>query len=263
MERFGLIGYPLGHSFSASYFTRKFEAEHLDCRYDLYPIEDKVKIGQFIAQYGDVRGFNVTIPYKEQIMAHLDRLSTDARAIRAVNVVKRIHKPDGTATLEGFNTDWQAFAETLRPLLRGDERNALILGTGGAAKAAAYGLRQLGIKPTFVSRHPEQVTSRSVDKDEKPVPVVPYDALTEDMMQSHLVIVNATPVGMYPHVEDKPDIPYELLSAKHICYDMIYNPEKTRFLDLAASHGATTKNGMEMLIRQAELSWLIWNKADL
>lgn len=257
-----MIGYPLGHSFSASYFTRKFEAENLDCRYDLYPIENSDNIGQFIAQHDDLRGFNVTIPYKEQIISHLDGLSTDARAIGAVNVVKRIRKPDGMVELEGFNTDWQAFAETLKPLLRGGEKRALVLGTGGAAKAAAYGLLRLGIKPTFVSRHPEQANADVEDNGEKHVPVVSYAALSEEMIESHLVIVNATPVGMYPHVEESPDIPYEYLSARHICYDMVYNPEKTRFLDLAASHGATVKNGMEMLIMQAELSWLIWNKPD-
>ncbi len=262
MEKFGLIGYPLGHSFSASFFTQKFKAENLECRYDLYPIEESRMIGEFIARHTGLRGFNVTIPYKERIIEHLDRLSMDAQAIGAVNVVKRVRISDGSDILEGYNTDWQAFAETLQPLLRGDEKPALILGTGGAAKAAAYGLRQLGIKPTFVSRKPKCAESSVASDEEAQTTTVSYTALNKVMMQEHLIIVNATPVGMYPHVEDSPEIPYEFLTSRHICYDMVYNPEETRFMAQAASRGATVKNGMDMLIRQAELSWHIWNKSD-
>lgn len=262
MEKFGLIGYPLGHSFSALYFTRKFEAENLDCRYDLYPIADCREISVFLAQHGDLRGINVTIPYKERIIAYLDRLSIDAQAIGAVNVVKRVRQNDGSFILEGYNTDWQAFAETLRPLLRGDEKRALILGTGGAAKAAAYGLRRLGIEPAYVSRHPENVEPATEDEGVMLIKTMSYNALNEEILQSYHVIVNATPVGMYPHVEESPAIPYQFLSAKHICYDMVYNPEETRFMKSAAAHEATVKNGMDMLVRQAELSWHIWNEPD-
>lgn len=262
MEKFGLIGYPLGHSFSASYFKQKFKAENLECRYDLYPIAESRMIGEFISRHTDLRGFNVTIPYKERIIAHLDRLSMDARDIGAVNVVKRVRKSDGSDILEGYNTDWQAFAETLRPLLRVDEKLALILGTGGAAKAAAYGLRQLGINPTFVSRKQQCDGSNAANKEDREIVKVPYTALNKDVMQEHLIIVNATPVGMYPHIEESPEIPYEFLTSRHICYDMVYSPEETRFMAQAASRGATVKNGIDMLVRQAELSWHIWNKSD-
>jgi len=250
MRKFGLIGYPLGHSYSATYFNRKFEAEGLDCRYDLYPVPDKEKIAGFITAHAELIGFNVTIPYKRDIIGHLDSLSEDARAIGAVNVVKRERNSFGATILTGHNTDWQAFATSLQPMLSGEERKALILGTGGASKAVAYALRRLGMECAYVSRNPARAGISQV---------VGYSDLDADLIRNHLVIVNATPVGMYPDVDEIPPIPYRYLTEKHICYDLIYNPEETGFMRQSAAHGASVRNGLEMLERQAELSWRIWN----
>lgn len=250
MRKFGLIGYPLGHSFSATYFNRKFEAEGLDCHYDLYPIPDEDDIAEFISAHAELEGFNVTIPYKRTIIAHLDSLSEDAGAIGAVNVVRRERDSSGATILTGHNTDWQAFAISLKPLLTVEERKALVLGTGGASKAVAYALQSLGIESLFVSREPSTAGA---------TPALAYTDLDAGIIREHHVIVNATPVGMYPEVEEIPPIPYRYLTERHICYDLIYNPEVTAFMRQSTAHGARVKNGLEMLRIQAELSWQIWN----
>ena len=238
MRHFGIIGYPLLHSFSARYFNEKFAAEKIDAEYSLYPteIEDlRLKIEDL---FNRLDGFNVTLPYKQTIIPFLERLDETAEVIGAVNVVhQRI----------GYNTDCLGFMESIKPLLRPEDKQALVLGTGGASKAACYGLRKLGVVPTLVSRTPREN-------------MLGYDDLNEDIMNRHTVIVNCTPLGMLPDVDSCPQIPYELLSARHLLFDCVYNPEETLFLSKGKAQGATIKNGIEMLYGQAKAAWKIWNK---
>jgi shikimate dehydrogenase len=237
MRHFGIIGYPLLHSFSAKYFNEKFAAEKIDAEYSLYPmgIEDlRLKIENLLIS---LDGFNVTLPYKQAVIPFLDRLDETAEAIGAVNVVhKRV----------GYNTDCLGFIESMRPLVRATDKQALVLGTGGASKAVCYGLRKLGIIPTLVSRTPKEG-------------MLGYKDLTERIMAEHTVIVNCTPLGMLPDVESCADIPYEYISARHLLYDCVYNPAETLFLHKGAAQGAMIKNGMDMLYGQAKAAWKIWN----
>ena len=237
MRHFGIIEYPLHHSFSAKYFSEKFEREGIEAEYSLYPvgIEDlRFKIEDL---FNRLDGMNVTMPYKQTIIPYLDRLDETAEAVGAVNVVhKRV----------GYNTDCIGFMESIKPLLRATDRKALVLGTGGASKAVCYGLKQLGIAPTLVSRTP---------KDE----MISYCDLTEAIMAEHTIIVNCTPLGMVPDTESFPPIPYELISARHLLFDCIYNPEETVFLRKGRAQGAKTQNGIEMLYGQAKAAWAIWN----
>lgn len=237
MRHFGIIGYPLLHSFSAKYFNEKFAAEKIDAEYSLYPmgIEDlRLKIEDLLIS---LDGFNVTLPYKQAVIPFLDRLDETAEAIGAVNVVhKRV----------GYNTDCLGFIESMRPLVRATDKQALVLGTGGASKAVCYGLRKLGIIPTLVSRTPKEG-------------MLGYKDLTERIMAEHTVIVNCTPLGMLPDVDSCADIPYEYISARHLLYDCVYNPAETLFLHKGAAQGAMTKNGMDMLYGQAKAAWKIWN----
>lgn len=249
MRNYGLIGYPLGHSFSAKHFNRKFEEEHLECRYDLYPVSTAEGIRSFMAAHPELLGFNVTIPYKERIMDLLDDMSDEAQAIGAVNVVKREKGKSGTSILKGYNTDFKAFADTLHPLLHDGVKKALVLGTGGAAKAVAYALGILGIQYTYVSRCPEKADVSQA---------VSYDALDKRVILENLLIVNATPVGMFPDTDMRPPIPYRYLTSEHICYDLVYNPERTLFMKESEKAGAKVCNGMAMLIGQAQLSWDLW-----
>ena len=238
MRHFGIIGYPLHHSFSAKYFNEKFAREQIEAEYSLYPtgIEDlRLKIEDLLSS---LDGFNVTLPYKQAIIPFLDRLDETAEAIGAVNVVHR---------RVGYNTDCLGFMDSIRPLLREFDRQALVLGTGGASKAVCYGLRKLGVNPTLVSRTPKEGMLR-------------YQDLTEEVMAQHTVIVNCTPLGMYPEVDQCPDIPYERISARHLLFDCIYNPEETEFLRKGKAQGAKTQNGMEMLTGQAKAAWSIWNE---
>ena len=238
MRHYGIIGYPLEHSFSAKYFNEKFTTQGIDAEYSLYPIEMgnlKSKIKDYL---DSLDGFNVTLPYKEAVIPYLDRLDETAQEIGAVNVVyKRV----------GYNTDCLGFMESIRPLLREYDKKALVLGTGGASKAACYGLRKLGITPTLVSRTPKQG-------------MLGYNELTAEIMKEHTVIVNSTPLGMYPNVNTCPDIPYELISARHLLFDCVYNPDQTLFLSKGKAQGATVKNGIEMLTGQAKVAWEIWNR---
>ena len=237
MRHFGIIGYPLLHSFSAKYFNEKFAAEKIDAEYSLYPIgiEDlRLKIEDLLIS---LDGFNVTLPYKQAVIPFLDRLDETAEAIGAVNVVhKRV----------GYNTDCLGFIESMRPLVRATDKQALVLGTGGASKAVCYGLRKLGIIPTLVSRTPKEG-------------MLGYKDLTERIMAEHTVIVNCTPLGMLPDVDSCADIPYEYISARHLLYDCVYNPAETLFLRKGAAQGAMTKNGMDMPYGQAKAAWKIWN----
>ncbi len=237
MRHYGIIGYPLLHSFSAKYFNEKFAKESICAEYSLYPVQIgnlKLEIGNLM---DSLDGFNVTLPYKQAVIPFLDRLDETAEAIGAVNVVHR---------RVGYNTDCIGFMESIRPLLRDYDRKALVLGTGGASKAACYGLKKLGITPTLVSRTPKAGQ-------------LGYKDLTDAVMAEHTIIVNCTPLGMLPDVDSCPDIPYEMLSARHLLFDCVYNPEETLFLSKGKAQGATIRNGIEMLIGQAQAAWKIWN----
>lgn len=236
MRHFGIIGYPLIHSFSAKYFNEKFESEKIDAEYSLYPTENLT--GERMNELmNSLDGMNVTMPYKKDVIAYLDRLDETAEAIGAVNVIHdRV----------GYNTDCLGFIDSIRPLLREYDKKALVLGTGGASKAVCFGLKKLGISPTLVSRTPQES-------------MLGYDDLTEAVMSDYTVIVNCTPLGMAPEEETFPPIPYEYISARHLLFDCVYNPEKTLFLQKGKVQGATTRNGMEMLYGQAKAAWKIWN----
>ena len=237
MRHYGIIGFPLLHSFSAKFFNEKFATEGIEAEYTLYPIgigNLKFEIGNLL---DSLDGFNVTLPYKQEVIPYLERLDETAEAIGAVNVVYK-HV--------GYNTDCLGFMESMRPLVREYDQKALVLGTGGASKAVCYGLRKLGISPTLVSRTPKEG-------------MLGYDALTQEVMDSHTIIVNCTPLGMFPDVDSCPDIPYERLSARHLLYDCVYNPEETLFLKKGKAQGCTIKNGLDMLYGQAKAAWKIWN----
>ena len=245
MPHFGLIGRRLAHSYSKVYFEEKFRALGLqDCHYDLYETENIGTIRDFLKRH-PLDGFNVTIPYKEAIVPQLDDMDPVAREIGAVNVVKVHRAADASLCLVGYNTDAPAFRDSLLPLLQQWHREALILGTGGAAKAVAWALRRCGVAYRFVSRSPEGQGRMG------------YADAWRAARQA-LLIVNATPVGMYPDVGDTPWQHPEVLTAKHLCYDLIYNPSATRFLREAALQGATVQNGLDMLHRQADLAFDIF-----
>ena len=244
MELYGLIGIPLGHSFSRKFFTEKFEREGLQAEYRNFEIEDARQMLDVVREHPELRGLNCTIPHKQAIMPMLDELSDMARRIGAVNVI-RIR--DGR--LKGFNSDIIGFVESIRPLLQPHHTKALVLGTGGASKAICVGLEQLGIEWQYVSRKPRPDG-------------ITYADLTAEVMAQHTVIVNCSPVGMHPHNEDCPDIPYHLLTDKHLLYDLVYNPLETTFMKRGQVMGATTKNGLEMLHLQATASWKFWHEED-
>ncbi|MCM1163569.1 MAG: shikimate dehydrogenase [Muribaculaceae bacterium] len=246
---FGIIGYPLGHSFSRKYFTEKFATEGIDAEYLNFELEDIDELMEVISEYPLLVGLNVTIPYKQQVIPYLTEMDSEAAEIGAVNVIKISHDPEkeNVVTLKGYNTDVIGFRESIAPLLKPIQKKALILGTGGASKAVAQGLKSLGVGSVFVSR-----TQREG--------VLTYSDLTPEVMASHLVVVNATPVGMYPNIDESPDIPYSLLTPEHLCYDVVYNPEVTEFMRRAQAQGAEVKNGREMLLLQAQSAWKIWNE---
>lgn len=245
---YGLIGYPLGHSFSQHYFNQKFDAEGISARYVNFEIPDIGDFMEVVAENPNLGGLNVTIPYKEQVIPYLDELDADAAAIGAVNVI-RITRDRGRLKFKGYNSDVIGFSDSIRPMLTAGRNKALILGTGGAAKAVAHGLRGLGVEPVYVSRTPRPG-------------VITYADLTSDVMASHKIIVNTTPLGMYPHVDEAPDIPYDCLTPEHLCYDLLYNPDVTMFMKRSRQHGAEVKNGLEMLLLQAFVSWNIWNSKN-
>ena len=244
MKRFGLIGKKLGHSYSAKYFAEKFEREGLlECDYSLYELPEIECVKEFMLT-PDLVGFNVTIPYKQQIIPYLDALDAQAREVGAVNCVKI--ERDGRRV--GYNTDVDGIRLSLDKLL-GDEKvgSALVLGTGGASQAVQYVLRERGINYKVVSR-------------EKGKADLTYDDLTQEVMAAHRLIINASPVGMYPACENCPDIPYAMLSGSHFLFDLVYNPLTTRFMELGAEQGAATLSGIDMLYAQAESAWRIWNR---
>ncbi len=253
---YGLLGHPLVHSFSAAYFKDKFDREHLDAVYRNHDCADIDAAIAELSEVGGLRGFNVTIPYKQAIIPFLTSLSPEAEAIGAVNVVRVVCDPAATVPpfapgrrLEGYNSDCLGFSRSISPLLdRRLHKAALVLGTGGASKAVTYALSQLGLSWKLVSRTPH---------DDR---MLSYDDLTPEVMEAHKVIVNATPLGTFPRVDTCPPIPYELISSEHLLYDLVYNPEETLFLRKGRERGAATKNGLEMLHLQAEAAWEIWQR---
>lgn len=244
MRRFGLIGKKLGHSFSAKYFAEKFEREGLgECEYSLYELPEIECVREFM-QKPELAGFNVTIPYKQQIIPYLDGLDSQAAEVGAVNCVRI--EPDGRKI--GYNTDVDGIRVSLDRLLDAEKIDAaLILGTGGAAQAVQYVLRERGIE--------YKVVSRDASKGD-----LTYEELSQSVMEVHRLIINASPVGMYPACEQAPAIPYAMLSSSHFLFDLVYNPLVTRFMELGAAQGAKTLSGIDMLYAQAESAWRIWNR---
>lgn len=243
MRQFGLIGFPLSHSFSKRFFTEKFEREGLtDCRYDLYPLQSIEELPGLLKKIPALEGLNVTIPCKKQVLPFLNDREGIPSSLDACNCI-RIR--DGKLT--GYNTDIFGFRQSLQPLLQSHHQKALVLGNGGASAAVIHVLRQLKIEFELLSR---QLHTGSTCR---------YSDLTKEMTESHTLIINTTPLGMHPDTESCPDIPYQYLSSKHLLYDLVYNPGITSFMQKGMQKGATVKNGEEMLILQAEESWRIWN----
>lgn len=246
MDKFGLIGYPLKHSFSQRFFTEKFSLENIDAAYLNFEIDNIGLFPSIITSNVDLKGLNVTIPYKEQIIPLLDRLDEGAKDIGAVNVVKII-KSEDNISLVGYNSDIIGFQNSIEPLINDAHRKALVLGTGGASKAVVKALSNLGIEVKYVSRSPSQ-------------DAYAYQDLTKQIIAEYTVIVNASPLGTYPNIDEAPDIPYQYLTSDHLLYDLVYNPAETKFLRLGREQGASIKNGTEMLELQALAAWDIWNK---
>lgn len=243
-KKFGLLGKNISYSFSKKYFTDKFEKTGLHhFSYKNFDVESVEAFKKIAAETKNLKGMNITIPYKETVVPFLDKLSKNAKIIGAVNTVK-ISK---NGSLKGYNTDFYGFKKSLKPLLKKHHQKALILGTGGASKAIAYALRKLRIEYDFVSRNPSEYQYS-------------YEELTKDIFDEYQIIINTTPIGTFPDIENCLPLNYTFFSDQHIAFDLIYNPEETKFLRLAKEHGATIKNGYEMLVYQAEKAWEIWNK---
>ncbi|WP_432714514.1 shikimate dehydrogenase family protein [Pedobacter sp.] len=246
LRTFGLIGYPLSHSFSKKYFSEKFVEQGIaGCEYDLFPLEAITQLPVLLQEHPQLQGLNVTIPYKVAVLPYINELDEAAAYIGAVNCIS-IGQRNGERYLTGSNTDAYGFEESLKPLLTAGHQKALILGNGGAAKAVKYVLQKLGI--SFLS----VVRTAAAD-------AILYEEVNEALLKEYTVLVNTSPLGMSPNVDTFPAIPYEYLSEQHLCYDLVYNPAETKFLQLAKAKGAVIKNGLEMLVLQAERSWQIWN----
>jgi shikimate dehydrogenase len=247
MKLFGLIGYPLSHSFSKTYFAAKFEKENIhDCKYENFPIDSIDKFPELIKENRNICGLNVTIPYKEQIIKFLDELDEPVKNIGAVNTIKFINK-NNNILLKGYNTDVYGFENSLRPLLTENHKNALILGTGGASKAIKYVLKKLNIG--FISASIEELKENEIR----------YEDITPELIKNTMLIINATPLGTFPNIDTYPKIPYEYIDKHHLLFDLVYNPEISMFLKKGLDRGAVIKNGLEMLHLQAEKAWEIWN----
>ena len=262
MKQYGLLGFPLMHSFSCSYFTEKFRIEDIDATYQNFSTPNLDFFFRLIEENPLLSGLNVTIPYKQAVIPYLDSLDSEAEAIGAVNVIKINRDNNGKPHLTGYNSDLIGFRESIRPFIEnlrnrikgknGDAPNAnkalkaLILGTGGVSKAIEYGLEQLGVETMQVSRTPAPG-------------LFTYNQLNEDIYKDYAIIVNATPLGTMPEIDICPPIHYESITQDHVLFDVVYNPEKTLFLKKGEQRGATIKNGLEMLQLQAEAAWKIWN----
>ena len=268
MDKYGIIGYPLGHSFSRGFFTDKFAREGIDAQYLNFEIPDVAMLLDVLRDNPELRGLNVTLPHKQAVIPLLDELSDEAREIGAVNVIK-VDPPQPSlkgrengdeaglhslplrggwgGSLKGFNSDIIGFTESIKPLLQPHHKKALVLGTGGASKAICVGLKRLGLEWKYVSRIPRES-------------MITYSDLTPEVMAEYSVIVNCSPVGMFPKVDESPAIPYEYLTPRHLLFDLVYNPEDTLFMQKGRKQGATVKNGLEMLYLQAVASWNFWNE---
>jgi len=245
VDKYGLIGYPLGHSFSIGYHNQRFADEGINAKYINFEIPSIDSLPEVLNSNPELKGLNVTIPYKEKVIEFLDYISPEARAIGAVNVIRVVHEGKNIK-LRGYNSDVIGFTQSIEPMLESYQKKALVLGTGGASKAIAYGLKSLGIEPVFVSRYERPGT-------------IQYGSITPEVVHEYPVIVNCTPLGMFPKVDTCPDLPYEAMDDKNILYDLIYNPDETLFMKLGAKQGASVKNGLEMLLLQAFASWEFWN----
>lgn len=245
MRRFGLIGFPLSHSFSPAYFSKKFNSEgYTDCLYEAFPIKSVEELTSLLADNPDLEGLNVTIPYKKDVLSFLHQRTKEVKQMGACNCIRIQNK-----MLTGYNTDVIGFEKSLLPHLTNAHSKALILGTGGSAAAVEFVLRKLEIDFLFVSRNTQKGSSN-----------LTYNEISSSILNEYKLIINTTPLGMYPDIQDCPDIPYEYLTKDHYLYDLVYNPEETLFLKKGAEKGAITKNGSDMLIIQAEESWKIWNE---
>ena len=243
MKTFGLIGYPLTHSFSKKYFAEKFLDEgQTDCIYENFPIENIEEINDVLIQHPTLTGLNVTIPYKEKVISFLDEATEIVKETGACNCIKIHH-----GKKIGFNTDVIGFGKSLDVKLRTSHQRALVLGTGGAAKAVYFALKQRDISFLKVSRTPSGEG------------VISYEDIDKSLLESHTLIINTTPLGMYPNTESSPPIPYQYLTPSHYMFDLVYNPDKTIFLQNGEAAGATIENGKDMLRIQADASWEIWN----
>ena len=241
MDKYGLIGYPLGHSFSISYFNQKFQDESINAVYENFEIPTIEALDEVLDSNPNLRGLNVTIPYKEKVLPYLDYISPEARAIGAVNVIRVIHE-GSRIVLRGYNSDVIGFVQSIEPMLESYHKKALVLGTGGGSKAVAYGLKSLGIEPVMVSRYERPGT-------------IQYESITPDVVHEYNVIVNCTPLGMFPKTDTCPTLPYEALDERNVLYDLIYNPDETLFMKKGAAQGAAVQNGLEMLLLQAFATW--------
>lgn len=246
MKKFGLIGFPLSHSFSKKYFSDKFQKEGIKgCTYDLYEMESVPgQLPTLISELGsDLKGLNVTIPHKQAVIPFLEEIDPAAALIGAINVIKPL--PNGG--LKGYNSDYYGFAESLKRMVGElNGKKALILGTGGASKAVKAALVDNGVEIQYVSRS-------GADS------IYSYDELTPDIIKAHQIIINSTPLGMHPNVDEAPNIDYSVVGSSHFLFDLVYNPLETKFMKLGIQQGATVKNGLEMLELQAEKAWEIWN----
>jgi shikimate dehydrogenase len=243
-KRFGLLGRNISYSFSKGYFTDKFNNENFEgCTYENFDVQNIAEFADIIKNNSELKGVNVTIPYKEVVIPFLSKLSKKAALIGAVNTIKVTKK----GKLKGYNTDYYGFKKALKPLLQKHHKKALILGTGGASKGVAFALCELDIEYTFVSREAKENT-------------IVYDQIDASTFDKYQIIINTSPVGTSPDIEASPALPYEYFTAKHIAFDLIYNPAETQFLKKAKDQGAQVKNGYEMLVFQAEKAWKIWNK---
>lgn len=247
MDTYGLVGYPLKHSFSRAFFTEKFKKEKIDAVYLNFEIENISLFTDIIKLHPTLKGLNVTIPYKEKVIPFLDEIDSRAQEIGAINVIKVLHE-NGKTRLIGYNSDIIGFQNSISPIINRDIHNkALILGTGGASKAVFNGLKALGIESIFVSRTPKAGQ-------------LAYQEINQDIINNYKVIVNTSPLGTFPNINDAPDLPYHLLTNDHVLYDLVYNPAETKFLQLGKQQNATIKNGAEMLELQARAAWEIWNR---
>jgi shikimate dehydrogenase len=252
LKRFGLIGFPLKHSFSAKYFQKKFVKEFIkNTSYELFPLETLSDFPKLIITKPELAGLNVTIPYKEKIIPFLDEIDAVAKEIGAVNCIKISYSKQNQPFLKGYNTDAAGFEQSILPLIKPYHNNALIIGNGGSAKTVSFVLKKMNINFIIVTRNPADSNH------------ILYSKITKDIINNFLLIINTTPLGMKPNIHTFPDIPYKHLTNKHLLYDLVYNPEETIFLTKGKTYGAQIKNGLSMLYCQAERSWELWNSMDI